>query len=61
MKKGYAPITTSDIYKQFVHLKDINNVKRILDFEKRFINEKINAVKKIVDKLIKDNKKKKDI
>ena len=61
MKKGYAPITTSDIYKQFVHLKDINNVKRILDFEKRFINEKINAVKKIVDKLIKDNKKNNDL
>ena len=61
MKKGYAPITTSDIYKQFVHLNDINNVKRILDFEKRFINEKINAVKKIVDKLIKDNKKNNDL
>ena len=58
IRDSYAPITTSDIHRQFFKAKDIDNVKRVLDFEKKFIDKKINVVKNFVEKISKSNKKK---
>ena len=57
----YDNTTTSDIYNEFVKAKDINNVIRVLTFEKKFMDEKINVLKNYINKLEKDgNKKKKE-
>ena len=58
IRDNYAPITASDIHRQFFKTKDIDNVKRVLDFEKKFIDEKINVVRNFIEKQIKSNKKK---
>ena len=58
VREDYNYITTTDIYKQFVNLKDIYNVKRVLDLEKKFLDEKINVLRKFVNKLEKKSKKK---
>ena len=45
-REVYNDVSTSDIYKEFVKTKDINNVIRVLNFEKKFIDEKIEVLKK---------------
>ena len=54
----YDHITTSDIHKEFLNSKDINNVIRVLRFEKKFLDEKINVLRKFIDKLEKKSKNK---
>ena len=51
VRDNYAPITTSDIHKQFVNQKDIDNVRRVLDFEKKFLDGKIKELKKVINKM----------
>ena len=43
-RKDYGSVTTSDIYKEFVHLKDVNNVRRVLELETRIFDQKIRLV-----------------
>ena len=50
-------IKTSDIYKEFFNLKDISNVKRVLDLEKNFLDKKLDTLRKFIDKLKKKKKK----
>ena len=56
-REVYDKVSTSDIYKEFVKLKDINNVIRVLSFEKKFLDEKIGVLKKFINKLEKNDKK----
>ena len=55
----YNGVSTSDIYREFVKAKDINNVIRVLTFEKKFYDEKIDVLKKYINKLEKNEKKEK--
>ena len=62
MREVYDHVSTSDIYKEFIKLKDINNVIRVLTFEKKFLDEKIQALKKVINKMEKnENKINKDL
>ena len=54
MREGYDHVTTSDIYKEFVNLKDINNIKRILYLEKNFLDQKLKVLRDFISKLEKD-------
>ena len=56
----YDKTTTSDIHREFVKAKDINNVIRVLTFEKNYMDEKIGVLKKFFEKLEKEGNKKKD-
>ena len=58
MRENYNYITTSDIHKEFVNIKDIYNVKRVLNLEKKFLDNKLNVLREFIDKLEKKNKKK---
>ena len=53
----YEPITASHIYNQFVNLKDIENVKRVLYLEKKVLDEKIEVLRKFINKLTKSKEK----
>ena len=53
----YNGVSTSDIYREFVKAKDIHNVIRVLTFEKKFLDEKIEVLKKYIHKLEKNEKK----
>ena len=53
----YEPITSSHIYNQFVNLKDIENVKRVLYLEKKVLDEKIEVLRKFINKLTKSKEK----
>ena len=59
-REVYDETSTSDIHKEFVKVKDINNVIRVLNFEKKFLDEKIKILKKFINKLEKELKEKKD-
>ena len=59
-REVYDETSTSDIHKEFVKVKDINNVIRVLNFEKKFLDEKIGVLKKFINKLEKELKEKKD-
>ena len=62
MREVYDHVSTSDIYKEFIKLKDINNVIRVLTFEKKFLDEKIQALKKVINKMEKnENRINKDL
>jgi hypothetical protein len=52
-RKDYGSVTTSDIYKEFVHLKDVNNVRRVLELETRIFDQKIKLLKRLVDNMSK--------
>jgi len=52
-RKDYESVTTSDIYKEFVHLKDVNNVRRVLELETRIFDQKIRLMKRLVDNMSK--------
>ena len=54
----YDGVSTSDVYKEFIKLKDINNVIRVLTFEKKFLDEKIQTLTKFINKLEKEKKEK---
>ena len=51
MRENYNHITTSDIHKEFVNLKDIYNVRRVLDLEKKFLDGKLNVLREFICKL----------
>ena len=57
MRENYNHITTSDIHKEFVNLKDIYNVRRVLDLEKKFLDGKLNVLREFIGKLEKKSKK----
>ena len=57
MRENYNHITTSDIHKEFVNLKDIYNVRRVLDLEKKFLDGKLNVLREFISKLEKKSKK----
>ena len=56
----YDYITSSNVHQEFVNLKDINNVIRVYEFEKKFLDEKINVLRKYIDKLEKKSNNKSD-
>jgi len=56
----YDRTSTSDIHREFVKVKDINNVIRVLTFEKKYMDEKIGVLKRFIDKLEKEGNKKVD-
>ena len=61
-REAYDYVSTSDIYKEFIKLKDINNVIRVLTFEKKFLDDKTQVLKKFINKLeINKNKINKDL
>jgi tetratricopeptide (TPR) repeat protein len=59
MRENYNSVTTSDIHKEFFYLKDIYNVKRVLDLEKQFLDNKLKVLRKLINGLSRktDNKK----
>ena len=57
MRENYNHITTSDIHKEFVNLKDIYNVRRVLELEKKFLDGKLNVLREFIGKLEKKSKK----
>ena len=59
-REDYNHVTTSHIYQEFYQKRDIDNVKRVLNFEKDFLDDKINVVKKVIDTLEKAGKKNND-
>ena len=46
----YDHITTKYISEQFINSKDIDNVKRVLYLEKKFLDEKIKFLRNFIDK-----------
>jgi hypothetical protein len=48
MRKKYDEVSTSQIHKAFFTMRDIENVKRIINLEKRFYDEKM----KVLDEMI---------
>ena len=59
-REGYNHVTTSNIYQEFYQKRDIDNVKRVLSFEQKLLDDKINVVKKVINKLEKEEKKNKE-
>ena len=59
-REDYNLISTSNIYQEFYQKRDIDNVKRVLSFEKNLLDIKIDVVKKVIDKLEKNVKKNKE-
>ena len=57
IRGNYQPITATHIYNQFVNLKDIENVKRVLYLEKKVLDEKIEVLRKFINKLTKSKEK----
>jgi tetratricopeptide (TPR) repeat protein len=58
-REVYNDVSSSDIYREFVKAKDINNVIRVLSFEKKFMDEKIGVLRKYIHKLEKNEKREK--
>ena len=54
MRKKYDDVSTSQIHKTFFTNKDIENVKRVLNTEKRFYDEKIKVLDVLIDWTIKN-------
>ena len=54
MRKKYDDVTTSQIHKAFFTNRDIENVKRILNTEKFFYDEKIRILDTLIDWTIKN-------
>ena len=57
MRKKYDDVTTSQIHKAFFTNRDIENVKRILNTEKFFYDEKIRILDTLIDWTIKNQTK----
>jgi hypothetical protein len=60
LRKKYDEVSTSTLHKTFFTLKDIENVKRILETEKRFYDEKMKVIDVLIDYTINNNTKKSD-
>lgn len=64
-RESYEYTTVSDYYKQFYQKKDIENVKNVVELEKRIIKKKIKELEEIIknlpeDPVINDNEKEKE-
>ena len=57
MRKKYDEVSTSQIHKTFFSKKDIENVKRVLNTEKRFYDEKMKILDTLIDWTIKNQTK----
>ena len=51
-------INSSHIYKAFYQQKDIDNILRIFKSEKKFLNDKINLMKNVINEYEKESKNK---
>ena len=49
MRKKYDDVSTSQIHKTFFTQKDIENVKRVINLEKRFYDEKMKVLDVLID------------
>ena len=49
MRKKYDEVSTSQIHKAFFTMRDIENVKRIINLEKRFYDEKMKVLDVLID------------
>ena len=58
LRKKYDEVTTSKLHKTFFTLKDVENVKRILNTEMRFYDEKMKVIDVLIDYNINNNTKK---
>ena len=58
LRKKYDEVTTSKLHKTFFTLKDVENVKRILNTEMRFYDEKMKVIDVLIDYTINNNTKK---
>ena len=58
LRKKYDEVTTSQLHKTFFTLKDVENVKRILNTEMRFYDEKMKVIDVLIDYTINNNTKK---
>ena len=58
VREVFNNVIISDIHKEFVDMKSIYNVKRILEFEKGLLDKKLNVLRKFIQKLEKTNDKK---
>ena len=54
MRKNYDDVTTSQIHKTFFTNKDIENVKRVLNLEKKIYDEKLKVLDTLIDWTIKN-------
>ena len=54
MRKKYDDVTTSQIHKTFFTNKDIENVKRVLNLEKKIYDEKLKVLDTLIDWTIKN-------
>jgi hypothetical protein len=68
MRKKYDDVSTSQIHKAFFTQRDIDNVKRVINLEKRFYDEKMKVLDVLIDYTINNkteteskNKKEKDV
>ena len=57
MRKKYDEVSTSQIHKTFFTRRDIENVKRVLDTEKKFYDEKMKIIDTLIDWTIKNQTK----
>ena len=60
LRKKYDEVTTSQLHKTFFTLKDVENVKRILNTEMRFYDEKMKVIDVLIDYTINNNTKKEE-
>ena len=60
LRKKYDEVTTSKLHKTFFTLKDVENVKRILNTEMRFYDEKMKVIDVLIDYTINNNTKKEE-
>ena len=58
IRSNFDYVTNEDIRKAFFKQNDIDNVKRIIEGEKNFIDKKINDLKTYIKTLVKQNKEK---
>ena len=49
MRKKYDDVSTSQIHKAFFTMRDIENVKRVINLEKRFYDEKMKVLDVLID------------
>ena len=57
LRKKYDEVTTSKLHKTFFTLKDVDNVKRILNTEMKVYDEKMKVIDVLID-YTKNNKTK---
>lgn len=60
LRKKYDEISTSKIHKTFFTLRDIENIKRLVDTEKFIYDQKLTVIDTLIDFTINNNTKKED-